>query len=197
MTFYKGVASGTQGLGATWSFSQHMTAALSLSAAASAFDTAVSAYWTAATAHHAPAVALVKTTMYEIDPATGNSVGVQITGNSKVGTGATAALPFDVALCASKETTTPGRTGRGRLFLPPLVAGDLSNGHVAAAAVTAMVAAVKAMYDSLIGAGFTLNLYGRKSHVIFNLSGFHIDDKFDVQSNRSNKYVPTRTSSAL
>lgn len=197
MTFFHLVAKGTQGSGATWSFGLHATSAASLSSAAADWDTAVSAYWSAATAHHAPAVALVETVAYEIDPATGNSTAVQTTGNSQAGTGATAALPFDVALCASKETNTSGRTGRGRLFLPPLVVGDMSNGHVSAGAVTAMVAAVKAMFDSLIGNGFTLNLYGRKSHVIFNLSGFHIDDKWDVQSNRSNKYVPTRTSSAL
>lgn len=197
MAFYRCVVKGSQGLGATWSFGQHATASLSLSAAASAWDTAFSAYWTAATAHHGTNVTSTQTIVYEIDPATGNSTSVQITGNSKTGTGATAGLPFDVALCASKESNVSGKAGRGRLFLPPLVVGDMSAGHVSSSAVTAMVAAVKAMYDSMIGAGFTLNIYGRRSHVIINMSQFHIDDKFDVQSNRSNKYVPARTTSAL
>lgn len=197
MALYKLVAKGVQPSGGTWSFSQYASSSLSNSAAASAWDTAVSAYWTAATLHHAPGVNLVSTVCYEIDPSTGHSTSVIITGNAKVGTGATAQLPPDTALCASKETVASGRVGRGRMFLPPLVAGDLSSGFVLAGTITTMVAAVKALYDSIIGAGMTPVLYGIGSHVIRNLSGFHIDNKWDIQSSRSNKMIPTRTSSAL
>ena len=197
MALYKCVAKGVQPSGGTWSFSQHCSSALSQSAAASAWDTAVSAYWTAATLHHAPGVNLTTTVCYAIDPATGHSTAVTITGNAKAGTGVTAQLPPDTALCVSKETTNPGRSGRGRMFLPPLVAGDLSSGFVLAGTITTMVAAAKALYDSLVGASMTPVLYGLRSHIIFNLSGFHIDNKWDIQSNRSNKMLPIRTSSAL
>ena len=197
MALYKCVAHGVQPNGGTWSFSQFCNSALSLSAAASAWDTAVGAYWSAAAAHHAPGVNLVSTTVYTIDPATGEATAVQTTGHAAAGTGATAQLPPGVAVVVSKETVQPGRDGRGRFFLPPLVAGDLSGVFILAATVTALVAAVKAMYDSLVGASMTPVLYGFRSHIIFNLSGFHIDNKWDQQSNRQNKIIATRTSSAL
>jgi len=197
MALYKCVAKGVQPNGATWSFSQYCSSALSQAAAASAWDTAVGAYWSAASAHHAPGVNLVSTVVYSIDPATGTATAVTTTGHAAAGTGATAQLPYGSAVAVSKETVQPGRTGRGRFFLPPLVAGDLSSGLILAGTITTLVAAVKALYDSLVGASMTPVLYGLRSHIIFNLSGFHIDNKFDHQANRQNKVVGTRTSSAL
>lgn len=197
MALYRCIAQGIYPVGTGWHFGQYCSSALSLSAAASAWNTAVSAYWTGATLHHAPGVNLASTTVYTVDPVSGKSTASQLTTNVTAGTGVTAALPAEVSLVVTKSTVQPGPNGRGRMYLPPLVAGDLSNGLVLAGTITTMVAAVKAMYDSLVGASMTPVLYGLRSKIIFNLSGFKIGNSWDVQRRRQRKITQTYTTSAL
>lgn len=197
MALYRCVATGIYPSTTGWDFTQYCSSSISLSAAGSAWNTAVSALWSGATAHFATSVALSQTTVYEVDPATGIAGSKVVTGNSTPGTGTGQPLPPDVAVCVSKTTVQLGPEGRGRFYLPPLVAGDLSAGFILAGTVTTLVSAVKAMYDSLTGASMTPVVYGLKSKIIFNQSGFSIDNKWDSQRRRSRKMVGSRTTSPL
>jgi hypothetical protein len=197
VALYKLLAIGSYPSAANWSFTQHVTSSLSLAAAGSAWNTAVSALWTSLTARLPTVVSLTQTVVVERDPATGHQLQKLATANVTPGTDAGQPLPAEVTCCVSKQTVTPTREGRGRLYLPAFSVDQMSAGFFSAACVTGVVTAVKAMYDSLVGASMTPIIYGLRSHVLYNMSGFRVGNVPDSQRGRRRKQIEAYTSSAL
>lgn len=117
---------------------------------------------------------------------------------SLVGTAVGSSLPPDVALVVSLRTALANRRGRGRFYLPALAAASLAtDGKVAAASITTLMAALGTAWGPYTTALDTVVIYSRVGRFTTPVTSFNIGNIFDTQRRRDNKIAETRTSTAM
>lgn len=197
MALYRHVASGTYP-GESWSFTLHTLGSASLATAQSDWSDAIGALWTGALdAKIYTDVELTEVSTASLDTATGKQISRLSDDVALPGVATGASLPAQCALCVSWRSDTATRAGRGRLYLPPLAVSVMSAGRASAGTVTAVVAAVKAMTDVLVGDALTPVLYSRSAHTTTAITKFDVGNVIDTQRRRRDKLIEVRTSSAL
>jgi hypothetical protein len=117
----------------------------------------------------------------------------QNSGINTPGTSAAAQLPDQCALVVSLLTGIPGRTKRGRLYLPPMSAGLMNgNGQLSSATCTTVAAAMAAFFN-----GIRTSANGAQPVVASATAGtktpltsVRVDSIVDTQRRRRNKIIP-------
>lgn len=198
MALFRHVASGTYPGGEVWSFTLHTQGSATIAAAEAAWLAATAALWTG----HldgviSTQVSMTGLTTASIDPTTGKQITRMADVVTRPGVAAGEPLPAQVSLAISTRTALATRAGRGRFYLPPFDVSSTAGGKVAAGKITATVTAVKAMMDSLLGAGLQPVLYGRVTKASTVVTTFDVGNVWDTQRRRRDKLVEVRTSSAL
>lgn len=197
MALYRHVCMGTFP-GEEWIFTLHTTGTPSLDAAQTAWSNAISALWTGELdAVVATNVEVNEVTTASIDEATDKQLSRLSSSLSLPGVATAVSLPPQVATVVSLRSTTATRRGRGRMYLPPLASSAVAAGRLSGAAQGAVVAAAKAMFDSLTGAGLTPIIRARDLHQSTTVTSFDVGDVFDTQRRRRNKLIEQRQSSPL
>jgi hypothetical protein len=141
-----------------------------------------------------------KAYLYQNGVLTAQGVGSQ---TSSAGTG-TAGQPFYTALCCSLLTAAPGRSGRGRIYLPYTGAAMVvTNGQLASSQQNL----VTAVASWLTGMGGNTTLYpgtptcsivvlSQKTGLVHNVTTVRADSQPDTQHGRTRKQVASSTWSA-
>jgi hypothetical protein len=198
MTLFRHVASGTYPGGEVWSFTLHTQGAPTATVAEAAFVTATAALWTGKLdGVISTQISMTGCSTASIDPLTGKQITRLADVVARPGVAVGEPLPAQVALVISMRSDLATRAGRGRFYLPPLDVSSTASGKVAAGKLTTVVTAVKAMLDSLIGAGLQPVLYGKTTHLSTTVTKFDVGNVWDTQRRRRDKLVEVRTQSAL
>lgn len=122
-----------------------------------------------------------------VDEDTVNLPGVA-TGNS---------LPNDVALVVSLRTNLANRRGRGRFYLPSLVATTLTAaGRLDPTAQQSIVDSLANAWNGYTGVGDPV-VYSRTQRTIEDVISFDVGDLFDTQRRRENKVSQSRISAQM
>lgn len=122
-----------------------------------------------------------------VDEDTVNLPGVA-TGNS---------LPNDVALVVSLRTNLANRRGRGRFYLPSLVATTLTAaGRLDPTAQQNIVDSLANAWNGYTGVGDPV-VYSRTQRTIEDVISFDVGDLFDTQRRRENKVAQSRISAQM
>jgi len=122
-----------------------------------------------------------------VDEDTVNLPGVA-TGNS---------LPNDVALVVSLRTNLANRRGRGRFYLPSLVADTLTAaGRLDPTAQQNIVDSLANAWNGYTGIGDPV-VYSRTQRTIEDIVSFDVGDLFDTQRRRENKVSQSRISAPM
>jgi hypothetical protein len=122
-----------------------------------------------------------------VDEDTVNLPGVA-TGNS---------LPNDVALVVSLRTNLANRRGRGRFYLPSLVATTLTAaGRLDPTAQQNIVDSLANAWNGYTGIGDPV-VYSRTQRTIEDIVSFDVGDLFDTQRRRENKVSQSRISAPM
>lgn len=122
-----------------------------------------------------------------VDEDTVNLPGVA-TGNS---------LPNDVALVVSLRTNLANRRGRGRFYLPSLVATTLTAaGRLDPTAQQSIVDSLANAWNGYTGIGDPV-VYSRTQRTIEDVISFDVGDLFDTQRRRENKVSQSRISAQM
>lgn len=122
-----------------------------------------------------------------VDEDTVNLPGVA-TGNS---------LPNDVALVVSLRTALANRRGRGRFYLPSLVATTLTAaGRLDPTAQQNIVDSLANAWNGYTGVGDPV-VYSRTQRTIEDVISFDVGDLFDTQRRRENKVSQSRISAPM
>ena len=187
MALYKHIFSGTFSGGEVWSTTLHSVGTITLTAALRAWTSAVDAYWAAAGARFPADVVGTQVTVAEVDQSTGKQL-TRVDGVvNHPGTSTADTLPPQVAEVLSLITATANRTGRGRMYWPPLALDQCANGKILTAAVAALNDAGGELLSTLASNGLTPSIYGRTAHTTKPIVSHRVDDVFDTQRRRSNK----------
>lgn len=119
---------------------------------------------------------------------------VERTSSPVVGTGAGNMFPHEVAVCVSLKTATAGRSGRGRLYLPPPRVGTGS-------AVGRLNGSTPSEWAAIL-AGFLTNdpdndltsiVASKTTNALHPVTEVGIGDVFDSQRRRRNELVEIRS----
>lgn len=198
MALFRHVASGTYPGGEVWSFTLHTQGAPTLTAAETAWVAAINAGWAAGlNARYSTQMSLTGTATASLDVATGKQISRVADVLALAGTAAAEPLPAQCALVVSLRSAFATRSGRGRFYLPAMSTGVMTTGKVGGAAMTAIVAGIKALMDTLVAAGLTPCILNVTTHVTTVVTTFDIGNVIDTQQRRRNKLVEVRTSSPL
>lgn len=109
----------------------------------------------------------------------------------RVGTG-TANHPKQVALVVSTRTPVPGRSGRGRFYLPATGIGMTALGLVSdSSAIDGLGVALGDFFDDIQAAAGDLAVVSFTTFAINGVTSLVIDNKPDTQRRREDKISPT------
>lgn len=204
MTDFRATVAGTLATAALpWSFGFYMTGAVSEAAAAATLNSAVTALWTTVTTglenFIAADVSLTETIVSTLDP-TLHQTTKTVTANVVAGTSADPSLPKQLSIVVTTRSATFTKSGHGRFFLPPFATTEVQTGGVLLAAThTALQTRFDAFFNDLNTGGLTLFIQNRNTLKNGTAPGrrlalvnYDIGDKFDVQTRRVDKVIPTR-----
>jgi hypothetical protein len=197
MAIFRHVMSGVTP-GETWSCTLHTTGAGTLASAQTAFSGAVGAFWTGELDSIVTAdVSVTEVSTASIDAGTGHQISRLIDDVSLPGVAAGEMLPFQCASGVSWRTAMATRSGRGRMYLPPLAVSTLDTGRLSSAAVSTIIDAVGQLTDSLDGGGLALVLLNRTTLATTAVTSVDVGNVIDTQRRRRNKLVEVRVSSPV
>lgn len=115
-----------------------------------------------------------------------------------VGSGSTKALPPEAAACVSLLTGLPGRSNRGRMYLPALRVESLANnGTFNTTDVSVMSAWAAAFLGDVNTAARSAVIWSRKQAASKNITMVSVGNQVDVQRRRQNSLPETYTSTAV
>lgn len=106
------------------------------------------------------------------------------------GTAATTPLPNQISTVCSIQTATAGSRARGRMFLPPPIAGALSStGRLTSGTVTILADNLEDYFDAMTTAGHSLVVVSGVGGVWTTYAAINIrvGDVLDTQRNRRNQ----------
>lgn len=198
MTVFRHIAQGTHPLGDSWTFSLHTEGAVSLTSAQAQWVTASGSLWTGALdAHISTGMSMTAVATASINETTGGQISREEDGVVRPGVSASAILPPQVALCVSLRTAEATRAGRGRFFLPSLVAAATLDGRLTNTARGDVLAAAVAMFGDLVTGGLTPILWGRTAKTKKVVTQIDVGSLFDTQRRRRNDIVEERISATI
>lgn len=95
-------------------------------------------------------------------------------------------LPNQCAVVASLRTSRPGRSFRGRMYLPLLCIGNAS-GQVTTADTTGTANAVKTTFQTINGGagGYSVAVASTRQNAMTHVTGIIVDSLIDTQRRRS------------
>lgn len=127
----------------------------------------------------------------------------QATQTGAVGTSTSNTMPAYVALVTSLRTDGPGRSGRGRIYLP-YTGGTLSSTSLQANVLSTLGPAVKNFYSALI-ANYTLNgvawlgrpaIVSKADQAVYEVKSIRLDSVMDTQRGRRKSATVDQTYSS-
>lgn len=209
MTDFRATVAGTLAASALpWSFGFYMTGAVSEASAAGTLDSAVTALWTTAVSglenFIATDVSLTETIVSTLDTSLHQTTKTT-TANVVAGTNANPSLPKQLSIVVTTRSSTFTKSGHGRFFLPPFASDQVeAGGALLDATQTALQTRFNAFFNSLSTGGLTLFIQNRKELKNgtapgrrLTLINYDIGDKFDVQTRRVDKVIPTRIGGSI
>ncbi len=201
MANFKLVLNGTFGNGEIWRPAVHFDNA-SPGADASSFSVAAGVFLDALWSSAAPpgiasimpeSTTLNGGTIYTLDPTSGHATSKALVAGGGPGTSFDLPLPNQVALVITMRTATPGRRGRGRIYLPGgSVVGLLASGRISTFTRDQFVAAMSNALQLTATSGFRPVLFtpGQPNRPITTVDA---GDVYDTQRRRRNKLVESRS----
>lgn len=110
------------------------------------------------------------------------------------GTLATAGCPIDTCCVVSLRSSTPGRSHRGRMYVPLHTAVPAAGALWIASTTNTVGTATKALFSSILGGTAGGVCVVSRTHNTYDLLTTLItDNKPDVQRRRENRILPTNT----
>lgn len=200
-TFQRFVFKGT-GPGSEIFQSGFTTAAITPPSSQAALQTdcnAISAFvttmWNAIKASIYTSYTLTEVDAYQyVWPSTTAQFQAQTLLTANPGTLATAASPIDTALVVSIRSAVPGRSGRGRMYLPYHGLCLAASGMTSGTPYTTYATAVKALFTSVAGYSSYAPIVASRTHGTWQPpSAILCDNKPDVQRRRVDRLLPTAT----
>lgn len=200
MTLFKGTVGGHQDAGDQWTSAVHFEGALTLAAAATAWEThlqvaidALAVYW--ATTTHVDGGS-----MYTLDGTTGRATGVLFIDVGTDGTAAGAQLPPRDAIVVGTRTALPGPGGRGRMFWPAPATDSLTDtGLVATIVKNDFSAFIATLLGAMATDGLTPVLVGPVIGGLITtpIIGTSVAQVLGSQRRRTNKIAPSYSRTAI
>ena len=138
---------------------------------------------------------LTEVDMYQyVWPATTAQFQAQTLLTANPGTAAASGSPIDTALVVSIRSAVPGRSGRGRMYLPWHGTIAAATGLVVGTPYTTFATAVKALFTSVAGYSSYVPIVASRTHGTWQPpTAILCDNKPDVQRRRENRLLPTAT----
>jgi hypothetical protein len=123
-----------------------------------------------------------------------NTVAIAETDLTLNGTNVGNSLPQDTAIVCTLRTATPGRKGRGRMFLPAPATDQISaTGELLSATIDVINGALSAAWFVSNPAGEQPVIFSRSAGTALPILQFGEGTVFDRQSRRVNKVSTVRT----
>lgn len=141
------------------------------------------------------AYAFTEVDMYQyVYPGSTATLQAQTILTPNAGGKATAGSPIDTCIVASIRSSVPGRSNRGRMYLPYHDTISATTGMLSAATNNTYGTAVKTLFTSVAGyAGYVPVVVSRTHGTWQPVSSIVTDNKPDVQRRRENRLLPTAT----
>lgn len=106
------------------------------------------------------------------------------------GTASSGTLPNQISCVCSIQTATAGSRARGRMFLPPPIAGTLgTTGRLTTGTVTVLADNLEDYFDAMTGAGHDLVVVSGVggAYTAYPAINIRVGDVLDTQRNRRNQ----------
>lgn len=114
----------------------------------------------------------------------------------KTGTSGGSALPNQCCEVVTLQTGVPGRSHRGRVYLPGVSTGNMVNGQVATSVVTALATG----YQTFLQGVRDFPTYGLppvvcspRTSAMYDITTIRVDSRVDIQRSRANKQAANAT----
>ena len=202
MTFYRLTAKGHTVSGEIFTFTLHcQNISGTLTGAGTAWHNALLLLWNGVASPAdsikqciSTSVGIDASVVDALDPLTGKNSTQLVTTETLVGTNATAVLPPQDAVVVSLRTAKATKAGRGRFFLPPFCADQVSAGLLTATARGQVATAAQKMVQSLNGAGYTVGVFHRGTITQDAVVSVDVNNVVGTQRRRRDKIIGTRSS---
>lgn len=161
--------------------------------------TAISAFittwWNAIKGSIYSSYALTEVDMYQyVAPSTVATLQAQTVLTANPGTSAATGSPIDTALVTSIRSAVPGRSHRGRMYVPCHAGCQVANGMFTGTPNVTYGTALKALFTSVAGYSSYVPVVVSRTHNTWDaVASLVTDNKPDVQRRRENKLIPTNT----
>ena len=130
---------------------------------------------------------------YNATSVTADLVSIAPLTTPRAGSG-TANHPKETSLVTSLRTLIPGRSGRGRFYMPATGIAMTAGGVIASnTAVDDFADAVKTMFDDLGSATWAVSVASFSKGHLYPVTSFQVDNKPDTQRRRTDKINATHT----
>lgn len=153
----------------------------------------VTTFWNSIKATIFSCYSLTEVDMYQyIWPATKAQFQAQTILTPNAGSLVAAGSPIDTALVVSIRSAVPGRSGRGRMYLPYHSTCANASGLVTGTPYNTYGTAVKTLFTSVAGYSSYAPIVPSRTHGTWQPpSSIVTDNKPDVQRRRENRLLPT------
>jgi len=200
MTVYKHAFTGTLPAGDVFSFGWHDSNSIGLGASHTLATAWINDLWSGVLLTPGigtvmePGVVVTKVTTYALDALVPyHTTAIAATDLALPGGSAADSLPQDLAVVVSMRTATPGRRGRGRIYLPaPNTTVLTAVGEFSAAGQTLFNNALHAAWNDANVGGVVPVIFSRLTGAITPVTNFGIGTVFDHQVRRVNKVNTVR-----
>ena len=151
--------------------------------------------WNAIKASIYTSYSFTEVDMYQyVWPSTVAQFQAQTLLTANPGTLAVNGSPIDTALVVSLRSQVPGRSGRGRMYLPYHGGCLPASGLTSGTPYTTYATAVKALFTSVAGYSSYAPIVASRTHGTWQPpSAILCDNKPDVQRRRENRLLPSAT----
>lgn len=147
--------------------------------------------------HISSQVGIDDATVAELDPSSGRQITKVMAAATHAGTNVGEPLPPQVAAAVSLRTGLATKSGRGRMYLPPLAVGAALGGEMITAAQEAIVGGAQTALTTMGTAGFAAVIYHRELLGGTLVVRIDVGNIFDTQRRRRNKLVESRLSATI
>lgn len=153
----------------------------------------IDTWWTSVKAHCYALYSYTGASAYQyVDPSTSAQFQADRTVTPVPGTLTTSGAPIDTALVVSLRSATPGRSGRGRMYVPFHEPVAFGAGLYAGTTSALIGTATKALFSSITGGSVAAPIVvSRTKHQWYPITELVTDNKPDVQRRRENKLSPS------
>lgn len=190
--------SGPGTAGDVWISTLHTSGAASLDAAHTAFAAFVTDVFTGGLrAIWTPATNITDLETVSLDPVTGKQTAARKSGVNLIGTATGATISPRDCIVISKRTVIPTKAGRGRMYLPPPAAGQLSSSGLLLSSVANTLAAAFAGAMTTLKGSVQPVIYHHALKTTTPITEIRVGSVLGTQVRRTNRVFNAYSSSAL